>query len=104
LALLSRWRRSKPLTPPGDAGGAQSTEVRMLHEQVELVVMPLVNVDGYEFSRLPDQRFHRKNRRPPPDYIPRFNEACWGVDLNRNFPQHYGGLDASVSPCDQNYR
>jgi murein tripeptide amidase MpaA len=76
----------------------------MLHEQVELVVMPLVNVDGYEFSRLPGQRFHRKNRRPPPDYIPRFNEACWGVDLNRNFPQHYGGLDASVSPCDQNYR
>jgi murein tripeptide amidase MpaA len=76
----------------------------VLHESVELIVMPLVNVDGYEFSRLDGERYQRKNRRPPPSYIPRSNTACWGVDLNRNFPQHFGGRDASESPCDQNYR
>lgn len=71
-------------------------------DSAELWVVPLVNPDGYEFSRS-DDNFWRKNRRPiyPSDVPPEFNEfmipggdgtLAKGVDINRNYddgnPEH----------------
>lgn len=51
-------------------------QYRMLHEY-KWVIVPLVNPDGYVYSRGTD-RYWRKNRR-------RLSDKCVGVDLNRNF-------------------
>lgn len=78
---------------------SSSTEptLMQLFQKVRLLVVPLVNPDGYDFS-LQTNRMWRKNRR--------YNEKgnCKGVDLNRNFGAHYGAADASNSPCSETFR
>jgi len=59
---------------------------------VQLVIVPVVNPDGYEFTWVGD-RLWRKNRR---DGV--------GVDTNRNFGWGWGGEGASDVPEEQNYR
>lgn len=66
-------------------------------EGVRLLVMPMTNPDGYQYTWLHD-RYWRKNRR---DNGP---GNCVGVDLNRNFASHFGGEDASTRFCAENYR
>lgn len=66
-----------------------------LLKRVQLIVVPLVNSDGYVYSRTTD-RFWRKNRRT--------GTGCEmdriGVDLNRNWDLDYGGDGAtSTNPC-----
>jgi len=86
---------------------------------VQLVFVVLVNPDGYEFSRSSPAtdppynascydargqvaiRCWRKNRRPPPSGFP---PSCTGVDLNRNFPNHWGGATSSDDPCSDVYK
>lgn len=73
-------------------------------DNAEIWVIPLVNPDGYEYSRNSDA-FWRKNRRPvyPQDVPPELSQFMtpssdgtlgWGVDLNRNYydgnPEHAG--------------
>ena len=58
--------------------------------------MPLVNPDGYEFSRKED-RLWRKNRRKNP------GSKCFGVDLNRNFAKKFGTA-SSDNPCEEDFR
>jgi murein tripeptide amidase MpaA len=55
----------------------RSAENLDLLENVDWVIVPVVNPDGYVYSHEVD-RFWRKNRVPQPD-------DCVGVDLNRNF-------------------
>jgi hypothetical protein len=43
-------------------------------------IMPILNPDGYEFSRTPGHRLWRKNRSSPPP-----GSDCYGIDLNRNY-------------------
>ncbi|CAB4055581.1 unnamed protein product [Lepeophtheirus salmonis] len=50
--------------------------------KVNWYIMPLVNPDGYEFTRTTN-RLWRKNRAPPPS-----GSGCYGVDLNRNWNVH----------------
>ncbi|MFP4527224.1 MAG: M14 family zinc carboxypeptidase, partial [Candidatus Kapaibacterium sp.] len=50
-----------------------------------MVVVPVVNPDGYAFNQriMPKGGgFWRRNRRP-------INDTTWGVDLNRNYGPHY---------------
>lgn len=54
-------------------------------------ILPVVNPDGYAFSWEED-RLWRKNRHP-------YNETCVGVDLNRNFDSHFGGIGSSNIHC-----
>lgn len=61
-------------------------------------IMPMLNPDGYEFSRTPGNRMWRKNRAPPPP-----GSNCYGVDLNRNYDVIGFGIGASHNPCDDNY-
>ena len=63
--------------------------------------MPMLNPDGYEYSRT-QQRLWRKNRRQPSDDAQNENE-CFGVDLNRNFDVVGFGVGASSQPCSDNY-
>ena len=53
-------------------------------------IVPVLNPDGYEYSRTPWNRYWRKNRNPNK----RRNNwlKCKGVDLNRNWSYHWGGM------------
>ncbi len=62
-----------------------------LLDQAELVVVPIVNPDGYVYS-WNVERYWRKNRRD--DH---------GVDLNRNWSVVWGGEGASPDPFAENY-
>ncbi len=62
-----------------------------LLDQVELVVVPIVNPDGYVYS-WDVERYWRKNRRDG-----------HGVDLNRNWSVVWGGEGASDDPFAENY-
>ncbi|KAI8870046.1 Zn-dependent exopeptidase [Ramicandelaber brevisporus] len=55
-------------------------------------MVPVMNVDGYEYTWT-NSRLWRKNRR-----------STYGVDLNRNFPFHWGGSGASTNPSSETYR
>ena len=67
-----------PLTASTDDGAGGGSTGQLL-DQAEFVIIPLLNVDGYEFTWT-DDRLWRKNRRPPPS-----GSACYGIDLNRNY-------------------
>lgn len=58
-----------------------------------LYIMPLVNPDGYEYSRSElDRRLWRKNRSLLSSS--KFaSSAAVGVNLDRNFPAHWGPID-----------
>ena len=60
------------------------------------ISVPLVNPDGYEFSRSEDRQW-RKNRRKNP------GSKCFGVDLNRNFLKKFGTA-SSKNPCAEDFR
>jgi murein tripeptide amidase MpaA len=65
--------------------------------RVEMIVIPVVNPDGYEFSWTAGNRLWRKNRRPNAG-------GTIGVDLNRNWGFQWGGEGASTNPGNDTYR
>uniref|UniRef100_A0A1I8AC41 ShKT domain-containing protein n=1 Tax=Steinernema glaseri TaxID=37863 RepID=A0A1I8AC41_9BILA len=87
--------------------GAYSTDpfIKKLVDSLDWYIVPLLNPDGYEFSRSstdPVVRFWRKNRSPAlckPDTM----ECCEGVDLNRNFDWFFGAQGSSTDPCQDIY-
>ncbi|KXN65050.1 putative carboxypeptidase precursor [Conidiobolus coronatus NRRL 28638] len=58
-------------------------------------IIPSGNPDGYEYTRNTD-RLWRKNRRNNGD-------GTFGVDLNRNFDNHWGVVGASNDTSDETY-
>lgn len=70
---------------------AEEPSIAAILDQVALIVVPVVNPDGYVYS-WESERFWRKNRR---DGI--------GVDLNRNFSIAWGEPGASADPQAGNY-
>ncbi|XP_070135470.1 carboxypeptidase B1-like [Drosophila bipectinata] len=65
-----------------------------LLEDYEWIILPLVNPDGYTYSRSANWRKKwRKNRKPS-------TNGCIGTDLNRNFEAGWGTGDASDDPCN----
>lgn len=69
-----------------------------LVDNVEIFIIPVVNVDGYVYSWTTD-RWWRKNRRNN-------GGGSWGVDLNRNWGFAWGWDDIGSSPfpSDATYR
>jgi len=65
-------------------------QVTDLVDNVEIFIVPVVNVDGYIYSWDYD-RWWRKNRRNNGD-------GTWGVDLNRNWGYQWGYDDVGSSP------
>uniref|UniRef100_A0A915L8G2 Peptidase M14 carboxypeptidase A domain-containing protein n=1 Tax=Romanomermis culicivorax TaxID=13658 RepID=A0A915L8G2_ROMCU len=80
-------------------------KIKAYVDQLDWYIMPLVNPDGYEYTRQsvdPKVRLWRKNRSPPICRQSRWGqECCQGVDLNRNFDFHFGEIGASTNPCEE---
>lgn len=87
--------------------------IRHLVDQLDWYIVPLVNPDGYEFSRSstdPEVRLWRKNRSPMQCtqvstglFTPPSTQCCQGVDLNRNFDWFFGQVGSSSDPCSEIY-
>lgn len=100
----------------------QPTNYAELFDDVQLLVVPLVNPDGYVYSSTShNNRWQRKNRNPfnisgddissvntSPDALPMLSDCDdtdIGVDINRNWGVDFGGQHQSSSdPCSQIYR
>ena len=92
--LLSQFLRVKETHP----------KVRDILRYFDLFVLPLMNPDGYEYSRKVD-RLWRKNRAPTThsDFW-NGNPSCFGIDLNRNFPFKWNTVaSASAQVCSHSY-
>ena len=74
-----------------------SSRYSKIISKADLYFLPLVNPDGYEFSRRTD-RLWRKNRSH------KERGTCAGVDLNRNFGYKWGGKGSSSNQCSETYR
>ncbi|XP_021183742.3 carboxypeptidase B [Helicoverpa armigera] len=68
-----------------------------LLRDIDWIIMPLVNPDGYEFTHT-DTRLWRKTRSVLP-----VHETCLGVDANRNFDVLFGTTGVSDNPCALTY-
>ncbi|MBI68968.1 MAG: hypothetical protein CMJ38_02930 [Phycisphaerae bacterium] len=80
-----------------DLYGIDSTITALL-DRVEVIVIPIVNPDGYAFTyEQGGDRYWRKNRRDN-------GGSCAGVDLNRNWGSDWnGGQSTSNDPCSDVY-
>jgi len=76
-------------------GYATDAAIKRLLDNIEFVVVPLVNADGYSFTWT-NTRLWRKNRRPN-------TGGSYGVDLNRNWDDHWGGEGSSSNPTSDTY-
>ncbi|KXN71065.1 Zn-dependent exopeptidase, partial [Conidiobolus coronatus NRRL 28638] len=61
----------------------------------EFVFTPFSNPDGFEYARTKD-RLWRKNRK-------RNYDGSYGVDLNRNWDDHWNVVGGSKDPSDETY-
>ncbi|KAI8865707.1 peptidase M14, carboxypeptidase A [Ramicandelaber brevisporus] len=71
---------------------AGDSRIRNILDKVKIAMVPIVNVDGYEYTWTTN-RLWRKNRR-----------GGYGIDLNRNFPFHWGGEGSSSDKNSEIYR
>lgn len=67
-----------------------------LVDHVEFYLVPVFNVDGYEYSQTTD-RFWRKNRRNN-------GNGTFGVDLDRNWGVGWGGPGSGAATNSESYR
>ncbi|CAJ0930514.1 unnamed protein product, partial [Mesorhabditis belari] len=78
-------------------------QIQSLLDSVDFYVLPVMNPDGYEYSRITN-RMWRKNRRPATCKRNHFHTICCaGVDLNRNFDWFFGSRGTSNDPCHETY-
>ena len=75
---------------------ATDPEIESLVDNQQIWIVPVLNPDGYEYSRNTDRSW-RKNRR--------YNgNNKYGVDLNRNYGYEWGGDGSSGTPGSSTYR
>ena len=100
-------------------GYGSDERITSLLDRARVIVVPVVNVDGYNLSReAPDDgtlyEYKRKNCRMTPDPAAHPTGACAqmpeasgtgaGVDPNRNYGGDWGGPGASTLYADATYR
>jgi hypothetical protein len=71
-------------------------DVKYLVDSCEIWIVPVVNPDGYEYSRTTD-RMWQKNRRDNGD-------GTFGVNLSRNYSYMWGGPGSNGDPSSPDYR
>jgi carboxypeptidase T len=83
---------------------ATSPQVRRWVDSLEILMIPVVNVDGYQFlfDSATVYPYWRKNQRDN-DANGRFNRDYDGVDLNRNFDWRWS-YAGSTTPSSETYR
>ena len=75
-----------------------SSEASSLLDNFNVIVLPIINIDGYAYTWASDgDRMWRKTRTPNP------NAACVGTDANRNFGFHWGEAGTSDKYCSDIY-
>uniref|UniRef100_A0A336MSM3 Zinc carboxypeptidase A 1 n=1 Tax=Culicoides sonorensis TaxID=179676 RepID=A0A336MSM3_CULSO len=74
---------------------SNDTAVRDIAENIDWYIIPVLNVDGFEFSHT-SNRLWRKTRRPT-------SSLCYGVDGNRNFEYLWFTGGSSNNPCSDTY-
>jgi len=73
-------------------------DVKNIMDKIQFYIVPIVNPDGYLYTWGPtSQRLWRKNRRLN-------SGGSYGVDLNRNWDDHWGGDGSSGTPTSDTYR
>ena len=86
-------------------GYAANAQLRGLINNNEFWFVPVTNVDGYDWTFLPGNRMWRKNLRDNNgDGV--IAAGADGVDINRNFPAHWGADNegSSAEPASDTYR
>lgn len=78
------------------ANAKTNPRVQAILQRANLWFIPLVNPDGYEYSRVHDNLW-RKNRRVNPD-------ETFGVDINRNYGFQWGVGNFGANTSDIEYR
>lgn len=73
------------------------TEDTDLRDDVDWIILPVVNPDGYEYTHT-DERLWRKTRSINP-----LNEACVGTDGNRNFDIAFNTTGVTTNACGTTY-
>ncbi|KNE61188.1 hypothetical protein AMAG_06938 [Allomyces macrogynus ATCC 38327] len=74
---------------------SNDTAITTLLDEAEVVLVPVVNPDGYAYTWTTD-RIWRKNRRNN-------GHGAFGVDLNRNYPAHWGEGGSFTNPFVDKY-
>lgn len=72
------------------------SQITELVDNVEFFLIPVLNVDGYVYS-WSTNRYWRKNRRDN-------GNGSFGVDLNRNWGEGWGGEGSSGTGSSETYR
>ncbi|WP_197318818.1 M14 family zinc carboxypeptidase [Saccharomonospora sp. NB11] len=92
-------------------GDGRDERITDLLERARIIVVPIVNVDGFDISRSYLHEYKRKNCRlvdgsddVSPGECADADSADLGVDLNRNYGGNWGGKGASVNPASGTYR
>ncbi len=75
---------------------ASNPTIQALVNNVEFIIVPIVNPDGYAYTWGPN-RLWRKTRKP-------VGNGCFGVDTNRNWDWQWTGPGNSTDPCNDTYR
>lgn len=78
------------------SGYGTDERVTAILNRAEIVIVPVVNPDGLDFT-FTGNRLWRKNRRVNAG-------GSYGVDLNRNWDDHWGGEGSSGVPTSDTYR
>lgn len=76
---------------------ATDSRIRAIVDTFEVILVPVVNPDGYEYTWTPNNRLWRKNRRPN-------SGGSFGVDLNRNWGYEWGGIGSNGTQNSDTYR
>jgi len=74
---------------------SNDTNVRDLAENIDWVIVPIINADGFQYSHT-NNRLWRKTRQP-------HSFLCYGADPNRNFNSSWNSIGSSSNPCAQIY-
>lgn len=94
--LLKDYHKKPEELGEGTEESARVGEVKKLMDKFEFVIAPVINPDGYEYSHT-GNRLWRKNRRKNDD-------GTYGVDMNRNWDNHWGEGGASTRPSATDYQ